>query len=195
MKGLRIAFVVLVLAVLTVMASIFYKNLNLMTPKEIVKDLLDPAAEFSLQNPHFVETSGDRVVLEVDADKAFYYQGEKKVKLENPKAVFYGAMGKKTLVTARQGLIDSETNDVHLSEDVYLTSPEGYLLKTDSLYYKKEKQLITSESPVELIGDGFKVKGVGLKVKMGREKFTIFKDVEAVFESGFKGGPFGKKQK
>jgi len=195
MKGLRIAFVVLIFAVLSVMASIFYKNLNLMTPKELVRELLDPAAEFSLQGPRFIETSGDEIVLEVDADKAFYYQEEKKVRLENPKAVFYGRLGEKTLVTARQGVINSETNDIQVSDDVYLTSPDGYLLKTDKLDYKKEKQLITSKSPVELTGDGFKINGIGLKVQMDREKITIYRDVVAVFEDGFKGGIFGKKQK
>ncbi|MBE9537419.1 MAG: LPS export ABC transporter periplasmic protein LptC [Proteobacteria bacterium] len=195
MKWLRITFVVLILAVLTVMSLIFYKNINLITPKETVKELLDPLAEFSLQNPHFVETSGDRVVMEVDADKAFYYQGEEKVKLENPKAVLFGSMGEKTEINARHGVIDSETNDIQVEGDVRLVSPDGYLLKTDSLKYRKEKQIINSKSPVELTGDGFKVKGVGLKVNMDTGKITIYKDVVAVFEYGFKGGPFGKKQK
>jgi len=195
MKGLRIAFLVLILAVLSVMGFLFYKNLNLMTPGEAAKELLDPAAEFSLQGPHFVETSGDKIVLEVDADKAFYYQGEKKVRLENPKAVFYGRSGEKTLGTARQGFINSETNDIQLSDDVYLTSPDGYLLKTDFLDYKKDEQIISSKSPVELTGDGFKINGTGLKVKMDIEKITVYRDVVAVFENGFKGGPFGKKQK
>lgn len=195
MKGLRIAFLVLTLVVLAVMASIFYKNIKLIAPKELAKELLDPSAEFSIQDPHFVETSGDKVVLEVDADKAFYYQGEKKVKLENPKAVFFGRLGEKTLVTARRGLINSETNDIQLSEAVELTSPDGYILKTDLLDYKKGKQIISSKGHVELTGDGFKVEGVGLMVDMGREKIKIYKDVVAEFESGFKGGPFVKMQK
>lgn len=195
MKGLRIVFVMLILVVLIVMASIFYKNLKLVTPKELVKELLDPTAEFSLERPHFIETSGDKVVLEVDADNAFYYEGEDKVKLENPKAILYGASGKKTVVTARHGVINSETNDVQLSDDVYLTSPDGYVLKTSKLNYKKDKQTITSKSPIELAGKGYNVKGLGLKVEMGKGKILIYKDVVAVFEDGFKGGPFGKKQK
>jgi len=78
---------------------------------------------------------------------------------------------------ARTGVIDKVSGNIHLEEDVVITAKSGGQLKTDSLDWQKEKDLVSTDAPVELTDEGLKATGTGLQAHPGLKTAQMNKDV------------------
>ncbi|HSV43805.1 MAG TPA: LPS export ABC transporter periplasmic protein LptC, partial [Candidatus Bathyarchaeia archaeon] len=64
---------------------------------------------------------------------------------------------------AKQGEINKESGDVHLQQDVVITTADGSQLKTDSLRWEKETNEVSTTDPAQIIDKGMTATGIGLK--------------------------------
>ena len=195
MNRLKIAFTLLIILALAVIGYMLYSNVGLIVKKKVTPTLLDPKAEFSIKTAHFVEMKGERKVLEVDAEAAYYFRGNNLAELKKPEVVFYGEGRREVFFKGDEGIIDIGTNDVTVVGNVVMDSPDGYRLETSRLKYKADKMMVTTDKPIRIMGDVFDIKGIGMKSKVDEEVFYILKNVEAVFYLSSKGGSFAKTDK
>ena len=68
-------------------------------------------------------------------------------------------------IKAKQGVIDKTTGDINLKRDVVITADNGTQLKTDTLQWQKEKDLVSTEDVVVLTDKGMVATGTGLTAK------------------------------
>jgi len=66
-------------------------------------------------------------------------------------------------IKARQGEVDKKSGNVRLTEDVVVTSEDGSQLRTNSLNWEKENNIVTTTDPAEITDKTIKATGVGLK--------------------------------
>lgn len=78
---------------------------------------------------------------------------------------------------ADQGTIDRAQGDIRLKDNVIITAQQGAQLKTDSLNWHKEKDLLTTEDRVKLTDQGMEADGTGLTAHPGLKTAQMNKDV------------------
>jgi len=91
---------------------------------------------------------------------------------------------------AKQGEIDKESGDVHLQQDVVITTADGSQLKTDSLHWEKATNEVTTPDPAQIIDKGMTATGIGLKANPELKTAQLEKNVavEVEAESDVEGG-------
>jgi len=85
----------------------------------------------------------------LEAAAATLLEAEYKMVLERPEVEFYMQNGDVLTLTAREGTLDTETNDIQVSGQVVVRHRE-YTLTGEAFAYHHERQLLTSQSPVEI---------------------------------------------
>jgi LPS export ABC transporter protein LptC/lipopolysaccharide transport protein LptA len=80
-------------------------------------------------------------------------------------------------LTARTGNIDRETGKMHLEQDVVITSQEGAQLRTDSLDWDREKDLVTTEDFVTITDKRLEATGTGIKAHPNLKLAQLNEDV------------------
>ena len=179
MKRLKIAFTLLIIAVLSLIGYSIYNRADLIARGKAPRKTVKPKSEFSLVSPRFVEMRGDVKILEIDADEALYSRSEQFAELTMPKTVYYDKEGRPTFIEGEKGTINTDTNDIELRGKVMMRSPDGFMISTPSVSYVNAPKLVKTKAPVFLQGNGFKVKGVGFRVDVEKQNYRILNRVEA----------------
>jgi LPS export ABC transporter protein LptC/lipopolysaccharide transport protein LptA len=118
-----------------------------------------------------------------DGDKAWDVHGTKAdfvgntIELIDVDANRYGEQ--EVNLKARNGVIDKVTGYIHLEDDVVITSAQGTQLRTDSLDWHKEQDLVSTEDAVKITDKekGMEATGTGLKAHPELKTAQMDKDV------------------
>lgn len=97
----------------------------------------------------------------LDAASAQLVEKGTKMILTKPAVVFFLKNGDQIRMTAKQGILMVQSNDIDVSGDVMLEQ-NRYTMKTDALKYRHDKRLLFSDSPVSIIGKAFELKADSL---------------------------------
>ncbi len=105
------------------------------------------------------------------------------VNINNVDANHYGEQ--QVNLTAAKGQLNKESGNVHLEENVVITSKEGGQLKTDYLDWDKNKDIVKTDAPV-LITDpaqGMTATGVGLEAHPNLRTAQMQQDVKVTVKN------------
>jgi LPS export ABC transporter protein LptC len=80
---------------------------------------------------------------------------------------------------AMKGRIDKVTGDVSLERNVVITSDQGRQMKTDSLEWQREQDLVSTPDKVHLTDDNMVVEGTGLQAHPTLKDARLNSDVRA----------------
>ncbi|MBF0619266.1 MAG: LPS export ABC transporter periplasmic protein LptC [Candidatus Omnitrophica bacterium] len=88
-----------------------------------------------------------------------------------------------TNLKAEKGVINKTTGDVHLENNVVITSQSGATMKTDTLDWARNKDLVRTDDKVELQNETMKVDGTGMEAHPSLKAATLQSDVTANIQS------------
>ncbi len=115
------------------------------------------------------------------------------IKLNNIESNSYGIQ-ENTKLTAQRGDFNRSKGDVHLEDDVVITTSSGVKLTTDSLDWNRQAQLVTTPDKVNIVKDDVTINGQGARANTGLNKVNLEKDVTVqINNAGTAAG--SKKQK
>jgi LPS export ABC transporter protein LptC/lipopolysaccharide transport protein LptA len=120
-------------------------------------------------------TDGGEKSWEINGDKANI--SDNKVKITNVDANSFGDQN--VNLKSKTGSIDKANGNVHLEKDVVITSQEGVQMTTDTLDWKRNDDLVTTDDPVEFTDEGMKVTGKGMTAHPNLKTASIREDVKA----------------
>jgi LPS export ABC transporter protein LptC len=109
-------------------------------------------AGITLSRIHQTATLNGKTEWCLDADAAQYANATHQASLKNPLVTFFLDNQQQITLTAKQGMLNTESKDIMITDGVTLKYND-YHLKTDTLYYSHEKRIIYSEKPVKLDND------------------------------------------
>ena len=93
-------------------------------------------------------------------------------------ANFYG--GQQTNLTADHGTINKTNGNVHLQDNVVITSKDrGTQMTTDTLDWNRNKDLVSTKDPVKIVDDQGVITGQGMSAHPNLKKAQINKNVKA----------------
>ena len=111
---------------------------------------------------------------------------DKSIQIANVDANFYG--NQETNLTADHGTIDKTNGNVHLQDNVVITSKDrGTQMTTDTLDWNRNKDLVSTEDQVKIVDEQGVITGQGLIAHPNLKKAKINKNVKAKVHSQSQG--------
>jgi LPS export ABC transporter protein LptC len=109
------------------------------------------------------------------AARAFLHEEEHRANLESPTMDFYRDGKAASRVTARAGVVDTQTHDVRLSSSVALDSFDDHShLTTEELLYTSKTGLLTTDRPVTIRRPDGVARGRGMSAKPDLSEVRLY---------------------
>lgn len=145
---------------LSVVLSLFWPYLQTIKKEEVVAiDTSKPEiSENRMIRPHYLSTDGKGQPFEVDAEWA-KNKSEHETDLYSPEGSLTVFEGESYKLEAKEGHYNKEKQTLDLSQDVILTSSDGYVVKTESAHIDINDKQIEGNAYIEGEGPGGEIMG------------------------------------
>lgn len=179
----RVKFILITIVSLTfilVMVALV-RNSLIPTDSMHLENLPPRGVDMQLGNVHYEQTNQDAFKeWELNAQSAQYFKNENKIVLQSIALTFYSDEGKKYNLTAEQGELYTDSNDLKVSGNVFVDTDEGYQVRTDSFQYNATERTIVTDDKVTLRSKEMVMTGKGMIVDLEEERLRILGDVRAL---------------
>mgnify|MGYP000140010194 CR=1 FL=1 len=144
---LKILILVAAVFVLAVLVAVYagYRLLE-NAPEKLIASIAEDA-KLSLGKIQQTATRDGKTEWRLDAASARYLEAENQVQLNDLIVTFYMESGQEVQLSASDGLLNTESNDIEVSGDVHIKN-EDYTLNTATLHYRHDQRIIFSSAPV-----------------------------------------------
>ncbi|MCW8859133.1 MAG: LPS export ABC transporter periplasmic protein LptC [Deltaproteobacteria bacterium] len=162
-----------ILVSVIILGTVIWRHLEQQSPEEIIK-LLPEEIDLALENLHYTQNEEGQRRWTLDADKAEYQRDSSQVKLESVNLLYYQtrAFGDVEL-TADQGQLDQDTQQIDVWGDVRITTEQGEELMTERLHYDDKLRRLSTAEPVHFKSRQLELTGTGLQVDIDQGRLLV----------------------
>jgi LPS export ABC transporter protein LptC len=121
---------------------------------------------------HQSATRDGRTEWSLDAATGQYLLAERKILLHDLTVTFFTKTGSKVFLTAKRGMVMTDTHDMEAEEDVVARN-DLYRLETEKMRYQHESRLIEMDSPVKIAGQSGEISGDSLAIDLNRNLMVM----------------------
>lgn len=178
------------LALFLILGAAIYGGYLLFRGRDIaVPPLFQPAAGvrllLSMDGFQFSQSTSGKTAWRMVARNASLY-GNKEAQLKEIEITFNSPDGsRQAKLFGETGTMDTVTGNASVrrgSKEVRLVTSDGYLLKTDSLFWKAGDRLVWTPEPFKLLGSEIYLEGVGLSAYADMRSLVVKNHVKAVLQ-------------
>lgn len=133
-----------------------------------------------------LETEQNLKSLELKSPQAAVYKTRDLIGIESPTATVWNKAGNPTLLSGKQGIIDSKSGNVQMVGTTQIEAQNGMIFRTDSMTFLSEAKKISTDNAVEGISKtanaqspSLRIAGTGLNVDIRTQSYTILSNVQA----------------
>lgn len=138
----------------------------------------EPGQQFGGFNLEGYKNNGQKAWV-VNGDQADIHGNQ--IDISNVDAETYG--DEKVNLTAKTGMIDQTSGNIHLEKDVVITSETGAQLTTDSLDWHRSEDLVKTKEGVVITDKGMTATGTGMDAHPGLKTAQIHEDVTVTMQT------------
>ena len=109
----------------------------------------------------------------------------KEAQLQDIKIVFTSPENKESTILGETGTMDTSSGNASLrrvTREVRVITSDGYLLTTDSLFWKAGERVVWTADPFKLLGSEIYLEGIGMSANVDMRTITVKNDVKAVLQ-------------
>ncbi|MFQ5485878.1 MAG: LPS export ABC transporter periplasmic protein LptC [Desulfobacterales bacterium] len=165
---LLLGAVILVTFGIVISAFIGYRRLLNQNAK-LISIVERSKANISIGKVHHTATRNGKKEWTLNAVSARVMGDQKQTIVEKPSVVFFLNDGGKVYLTAKQGILETASNNMIAKGNVVVKN-EQYTLKTENLFYHHRKRIIIAKAPVKIIGDMFYLKANSMVYNLNTKK-------------------------
>jgi LPS export ABC transporter protein LptC len=176
----RFVAVVVVLAALSVVATIAVRMHQASAPKPAVRKL-PVQVDVSLQKVHYTETTHGVKRWDLSADRAEYNKQSDLTVLYGVKLMLAGGATGEWQITAKRADYHNTTRDVTLQGDVQGQSNKGMRFSASRVKYSAARSRLETSERVRFLDAGLELEGVGMEFDTQTRRLKLMKDVTAVY--------------
>jgi len=176
--------------ILAILAAGIYGGYLLFRGREItVPSLFQPAAGvkllLSMDGFQFSQSNGGKTAWRMTARNADLY-GNKQAQLNDIEITFNSPDGtRQAKLLGDVGTMDTVTGNASVrrgAKEVRIVTSDGYLLKTNSLFWKAGERLVSTPESFKLLGSEIYLEGVGLSAYADLRSLVVKNNVKAVLQ-------------
>jgi len=181
--------IITVLGVFLVLIAALYGAYALLRGTDLaMPTLFQPASGtrllMSMEGFRFVETENGRVSWRMIAGNADLYEN-KEAQLKNVEITFVAPDNREARLLGEVATLDTDTGDVSIrrgAREVRIVTSEGYLLTTNSLFWRADQRMVRTADPFKLLGSELYLEGQGLSGNADMLTIEVDKHVKAVLQ-------------
>ena len=147
LRKLKILALVAGVVILGVLIAVYIGYRQLMESPEKLIEYIAEDAKLSLGKIQQTATRDGKTEWRLDAISARYLEDDKQVQLDELAVTFFLDSGEEVKLSATDGILNTESNDIEVSGEVKINNPD-YTLNTTSLRYQHEDRVISTTAPV-----------------------------------------------
>jgi LPS export ABC transporter protein LptC len=137
-----------------------------------------------IRNLRIIESQDSQKHLELASDLGRVYRDQKLVELDRVLAAIYTSQGPPFQVQGESGLMSSQNNDFQVRDSVVVTSPDGYRILTNNIYYSAAAKSLETDESVNLetlAGNrsSMTLESQGLRVLTQEHRYELLAQVQA----------------
>jgi LPS export ABC transporter protein LptC len=178
-----------VTAAVLIIAAIAFGSFLLMRGTDVtIPSLLHPAPGarliMSMDGFWFTQSENGRVSWRMDARSADLYEN-KEARLQDIKIVFKSPENREATILGETGTMETSSGNASIrrvTREVRVITSDGYLLTTDSLFWKAGERVVRTADPFKLLGSEIYLEGTGLSANVDMRTIMVKNDVKAVLQ-------------
>lgn len=178
-----------ILAVLLVAGACIYGGYLLIRGKELVLPALFPPAPgprlvISMDMFTLTQSEDGRVAWVLNASSADLYEN-KEAQLKDVRIVFKNSDSREATMFGDLASMDTGSGNASIrreTQDVRIVTSDGYLLTTDSLFWKAGERQVWTADPFKLLGNEIYLDGVGMTADVDMRRIAVKNNVKAVLQ-------------
>jgi LPS export ABC transporter protein LptC len=118
-------------------------------------------AILALTGVHQTATRNGTVEWELTAESAELESKSGRMTLNAPQVIFFLEDGRQVRLTAEHGVLDTQSNDMHVEGNVRVVE-DRYTLLTEHLNYRHAERILSSEKPVHIFSQSADLRATGM---------------------------------
>jgi LPS export ABC transporter protein LptC len=182
-KFLKVLSAVLVFIAVVYGGYLFLRRADVSMPS-LFRPAPGPRLFMSMEGFRFIQSENGRVAWRLDAAKADLYES-KEAQLRDLEITFTTPDKKEASLIGETGNMDTVTGNAAirgLNREVRIVTSEGYLLTTNSLFWKAGQRVVSTPDPFKLLGKEIYMEGKGLSANVDMRTLAVNSDVKAVLQ-------------
>ena len=179
-KRLKIFLVVIILLSLVVISAVFIGYRLILNKEGKFISSLHSKANISISKVYQTATRDGIKEWSLEAKSAYYIDATKQANLQDVVVTFFLKDGGKVYLTADQGILKTDSNDIEVTGDVVVRN-ETYRLTTKKLNYEYTKRIIFSKVPVEIVADSLNLAADSMSFDLNTKKTMLEGNVKGSF--------------
>ena len=137
-------------------------------------------ADVSLGSIHHTATRNGVKEWTLEAKSARLIESSKLMILKDLSVVYYMKDGKEAYLTAMEGVLNTQSNDIEVKGNVVLIS-EPYELQTEQLNYRHKGRTIYSNVPVRILSTRSYLGADAMSFELGNNHLQFNGNIEGIF--------------
>ncbi len=181
LKFFLISFIFLTFGVILI---VFLQYRHVLEKNEAPVSIGQSKANISIGKAHQTATRNGRKEWSLDAASADYMDKNSQAIFRDLSVTFYLKDETKVYITANQGILKTDSNDMEIYGNVVVRNKD-YQLRCENLYYKHDKRIIFSKVPVNITGNSFELAADSMSLNLNTNKALFEGKVRGTFSEQF----------
>jgi len=138
----------------------------------------------SMDGFRFAQTEGGRVAWRIKASRTDLFEN-REARLREVELQFLEPKGRKVVLVGETAVMDTVKGNAAIrrgAQEVKIITSDGYLMTTNSLFWRAGDRLITTPDPFKVIGKEIYLEGKGFSAAVDMRKMRVESDVKAVLQ-------------
>jgi lipopolysaccharide export system protein LptA len=181
MKRLRLILGVLVILIVTgIVVALFFSSQKLKEAEEKGKETTvaesgPPSIE--AEKLKYTESEGGKTLYEIESGQAKFFKDESRTEFTDIRVTFFYQDQYEIVVTGKRGVLNTDSKDITISDDVKITAAGDYTMTANTLTYNADSHEISTDDLITVTGPKADFSGRGLAFNLDTEELSIKSDV------------------
>ena len=183
-KKLKVFLISLIFLTFGVIIIAFLQYRHVLEKNDTPVSTEQSQANISIGKAHQTATRNGRKEWSLEAASADYMNENNQAIFKDLSVTFYLKDETKVYITANQGVLKTDSNDMEIYGNVVVRNKD-YKLRCENLYYKHDQRIIFSKVPVNITGDSFELVADSMSLNLNTNKALFEGKVKGIFSDQF----------
>ncbi|MBW2405743.1 MAG: LPS export ABC transporter periplasmic protein LptC [Deltaproteobacteria bacterium] len=183
-KKLKVFLISLIFLTFGVIIIAFLQYRHVLEKNDTPVSTEQSQANISIGKAHQTATRNGRKEWSLEAASADYMNENNQAIFKDLSVTFYLKDETKVYITANQGILKTDSNDMEIYGNVVVKN-EDYKLICENLHYKHDNRIIFSKVPVNITGNSFELVADSMSLNLNTNKAFFEGKVKGIFSGLF----------
>jgi LPS export ABC transporter protein LptC len=177
-------FLFFIIASICLSVVAVFVNYRYLSEKDTLLSVLNTKATLSLDKVDHIQTKAGVKQWRLKAGSVNYFQNTNKAIFTDLNLVVYSKDNTPTTMTAKNGQLNTETNDITATGDVRVVNGD-FSFETETLNYNNKERILSANVPVKFLKDKSQITADTVSLDLNTNITTLKGNVKGTFSGHY----------